>query len=637
MTQNCRKQHVIWQWNCRGFKHKRTNFQALLQSLTSPPSVIVLQEVNSPPKLLDYTAHQSTLNPAVAIFTHRNLVAIPHNLTSPIPHLLITILPPRPSQTKIHILNIYSPPKDPHASFALLFKQALTFAGKDPIVICGDFNAPHLAWGYPRSTRKGRLLWELAQQLQLTTYTDPSTPTRIGNSVQRDTHPDLTFSYNMPTADWQILPHSLGSDHYIIELAIPSLNYRPPRSKQPSITNWDAFRQDSRTIPAPHSADQDALEEWLQALLSTRTKHDHPVHPATPSPYVDSRMQHLWEAYCAIEKRWRQHKHNRTLKRKLARLQLDMQQHAKILARANWNQLCDSLNGTLSTKRTWAILRHLLNPENSKHHTNGRVQQLIHSLGQDPDTLLSTLKQLYIPPAPEIPELPDYTGPPNDELDAPITFEEVKAALLTLRRHTAPGADGVTNTLLRHLDDLTVDHLTTVLNTHWQDHTLPSSWTHSDITLIPKPNKPLGIPHLRPISLTSCLGKLLEHVIHDRITYHLERNNILPPNMLGFRPHLSTQDALIQVHHDLLLHRPARDNAALLSLDLHKAFDNISHSAILRQLTLLGFGPNTFAYIRNFLSPRTATIRLGALRSPLSPCQPAAHPKGLSYHLFCST
>lgn len=142
MTQIYKKQHVIWQWNCRGFKHKRMNLQALLQSLTSPPSLIALQEVNTLPKLLNYTAHKSPLHPSVAIFTHRNLVATSHTLTSPIPHLLVTILPPKPSQAKVHILNIYSPPKDPHTSFASLFKQALTFAGKDPIVICGDFNAP---------------------------------------------------------------------------------------------------------------------------------------------------------------------------------------------------------------------------------------------------------------------------------------------------------------------------------------------------------------------------------------------------------------------------------------------------------------------------------------------------------------
>ncbi|KAH9371713.1 hypothetical protein HPB48_011490 [Haemaphysalis longicornis] len=89
----------------------------------------------------------------------------------------------------------------------------------------------------------------------------------------------------------------------------------------------------------------------------------------------------------------------------------------------------------------------------------------------------------------------------------PITFNEMKDALLMFRCCTVHGADGITNTLLHHLDDLTTDQLTTVLNTRWHHTTLPSIWDRSDITLILKPNKTLGILHLRPISLTSHLGK----------------------------------------------------------------------------------------------------------------------------------
>lgn len=61
---------------------------------------------------------------------------------------------------------------------------------------------------------------DAAQQAHLTLWTDPSYPTRISNSVARDSNPDLTYTHNIPRATWTRLDETLGSDHYIIEFAI---------------------------------------------------------------------------------------------------------------------------------------------------------------------------------------------------------------------------------------------------------------------------------------------------------------------------------------------------------------------------------------------------------------------------------
>ncbi|KAH7954338.1 hypothetical protein HPB49_017768 [Dermacentor silvarum] len=39
---------------------------------------------------------------------------------------------------------------------------------RKPIVLPGDFNAKHQAWGYPHTTRKGENLWQAAADLGLT-------------------------------------------------------------------------------------------------------------------------------------------------------------------------------------------------------------------------------------------------------------------------------------------------------------------------------------------------------------------------------------------------------------------------------------------------------------------------------------
>ncbi|KAH6944243.1 hypothetical protein HPB50_002373 [Hyalomma asiaticum] len=60
----------------------------------------------------------------------------------------------------------------------------------------GDFNAPEKQWGYGYSTFKVRQLAQDTLHLNLTLITDPTNPTRTGNSTTRDTTTDLTFVSN---------------------------------------------------------------------------------------------------------------------------------------------------------------------------------------------------------------------------------------------------------------------------------------------------------------------------------------------------------------------------------------------------------------------------------------------------------
>lgn len=124
--------------------------------------------------------------------------------------------------------------------------------------------------------------------------------------------------------------------------------------------------------------------------------------------------------------------------------------------------------------------------------------------------------------------LPIYTGTDNAPLDKDIEEWEVRAVLQSINCKSAPGIDQITNKALRNLSDTTISALTKYFNRCWRDGKLPQQWKTAKAVLIPKPNKPPGIENLRPISLTSCVGKLLEHVLLNRWQQYLEENNIYP-------------------------------------------------------------------------------------------------------------
>ncbi|KAM7305711.1 hypothetical protein ISCGN_015607 [Ixodes scapularis] len=153
-------------------------------------------------------------------------------------------------------------------------------------------------------------------------------------------------------------------------------------------------------------------------------------------------------------------------------------------------------------------------------------------------------------------------------------------------------------------------------------------WKHADITLIPKPGKPLNPKNLRPISLTSCVGKLFEHMVHNRLSPHIEDKDYFPDTMYGFRPHLSTQDILLQLKEEVLDSLNNHSKRSILTLDIKGAFDNISHQAILQGVASTNCGERTYKYFASFLTNRTATVGIGHLRSDTFTTIPKGTPQG---------
>ncbi|KAH9359887.1 hypothetical protein HPB48_021659 [Haemaphysalis longicornis] len=154
---------------------------------------------------------------------------------------MVKVLPLRRRDPPIHVLNIYSPPHKPRITFNEVFYRALKLTDKAPLVIVEDFNAPGLHWGYHFEHARGRKLTELISTLRLTLLTEPACPTRMGNSVTRDTCPDLSLVRNSRDATWENLEETLGSDHCLLRITLLA---KAARRKwgQAKLTNWHEFR-----------------------------------------------------------------------------------------------------------------------------------------------------------------------------------------------------------------------------------------------------------------------------------------------------------------------------------------------------------------------------------------------------------
>ncbi|XP_037509019.1 uncharacterized protein LOC119385697 [Rhipicephalus sanguineus] len=106
----------------------------------------------------------------------------------------------------------------------------------------------------------------------------------------------------------------------------------------------------------------------------------------------------------------------------------------------------------------------------------------------------------------------------------------------------------------------------------------------------------------------------MEHAFLTRINSHVEDTAAYPPTVVGFRSHLSTQDIMLQLYHQII-NDPTSGTRAILGLALEKTFDNVAHAAILRRINKLNLGERSYNYIRDLLSRRTVTLTVDTMTS----------------------
>ena len=141
--------------------------------------------------------------------------------------------------------------------------------------------------------------------------------------------------------------------------------------------------------------------------------------------------------------------------------------------------------------------------------------------------------------------------PPDDgsNYNVPFTLAELREALRRCS-NTAAGDDGIHYSMVKHLPDNSMTFLLDLYNRIWTEGAFPALWRVAIVLPFPKPGKDtLEWMNYRPIALTSCLCKLQEKMVNDRLIWQLEHDKVLHPNQYGFRRGRSCPDVLARIDH----------------------------------------------------------------------------------------
>ena len=132
-------------------------------------------------------------------------------------------------------------------------------------------------------------------------------------------------------------------------------------------------------------------------------------------------------------------------------------------------------------------------------------------------------------------------------------------------------------------------------NLHKYIHNITNNWYHTrtaNIVAIFKKGSQKSTENYRPVSLTSVVCKVLEHIIHRHIMNHCDQHNLPSSHQHGFRQKHSCESQLILSTEYIYRQYDKNKQVDMLILDFTKAFDTVPHQRLLMKLKHYGIDSN---------------------------------------------
>ena len=191
----------------------------------------------------------------------------------------------------------------------------------------------------------------------------------------------------------------------------------------------------------------------------------------------------------------------------------------------------------------------------------------------------------------------------------PVSQSQVFQIVKNMEGKTSYGNDFVSSKLLKKAIPILLSPLTSLINISLETGFVPSQVKLAKIIPLHKEGCAKSFNNYRPIAIISTVGKLLEKVVHIKLTNFLEEDCLIHPHQFGFRAFHSVIHPLV-LFTDKVLHSQNNNLINLtIFLDLKKAFETISIPILLDKISRnFGIKNVELFWFKNYLERSQFTL-----------------------------
>ena len=505
---------------------------------------------------------------------------------------------------------------------------------KDYDMIAGDINAHSILWDDSRVNKetdiRGKTVENWLAASNMMTVNDGK-PTHDSRSAGSASAPDATIvnTAMMSKVAWKTA-EGLSSDHRPIVITytdyIPSVNNKPTFKWKLKDADWEKFREEvENNIPVNYKKKNiNKIEKLLRKnIIKAANKH------IRKKKITDDTKSYLTEEIKAeIRKR---------------------NQLRKTLSanRGEWIEACKKVAEMIKQEKTdrWQEYVETLNRKSDSREIFQTIRAIDGQIPQRKDNeVLEVDGKAYVTDKQKAEQFAktyrSFSKLPkskedrkirkalwnqkkvmrvSEESEREIIMEEMTQVIGESSNNKASGSDDIPYEMIKQLGPKALEMLLHLYRRCWNGEGIPSKWRTATIKALLKEGKdPKDPTSYRPISLTACLGKILEKIIANRLISVLEERGILTDNQAGFRPGRCTTDQilkLVQEASDNIHEKPRGKSTVCTFFDYSKAYDTVWRDGLLYKMVNYNIPYKFVKYARHFLSGRRTVVNINNTHS----------------------
>ena len=506
---------------------------------------------------------------------------------------------------------------------------------KEYDLILGDINAHSLLWDKNTkdgiSDARGEKIENWIADKGMACMNNGE-PTHVSRSTGKQGAPDVSFIHPslLDKISWETA-NDLGSDHKPIiityEDEMTKVNSKPRYKWKMSKADWEKYKNDIEDlIPNNYQRTNiNRLEKKLRkAIIKSANKNVGKKKVSYQAkPWMTPEIKDAIKTRNELRKTVSQ---NREEWIKACRDTSELITNKK---KEVWKEYVESINVTSSSAEIWKTVRNM-DGRRAPDRSNEVLEVEGVTYVEDKDKAKQFVKTYKgfskLPVRKEDRKLRRFirkrmkrhpTVPEESEQD--INMVELERAIDESKNNKSAGEDDIPYEFLKNLGPRAKELLLHIYNKCWEGEGIPVKWKTAIIKPLLKDGKdPKKTVSYRPISLTCCMGKILEKIIADRLIHVLEDRKLLNDNQAGFRSNRCTTDQilkLVQQASDQLHNKAGNTRTLVTFFDYEKAYDKVWRDGLIYKMQQLNLPSRFIRYVRHFLSGRKTRVEINGSRS----------------------